>query len=107
MTRFLVPFCGAVLMAGSLLTDVSAQSAAAKVHVDAARAAIAPSTANAKRPYETFKALFDQVCTQPKLPDTMRVNDRSADVPRKEWFTWPVEIFDNLHFIGTKTAGTM
>ena len=35
----------------------------------------------------------------------MRTNDRSAIVPRKEWFTFPVEIFDNLHFIGTKTAG--
>jgi metallo-beta-lactamase class B len=35
----------------------------------------------------------------------MRTNDRSAVVPRKEWFTWPVEIFDNLHFIGTRTAG--
>ena len=35
----------------------------------------------------------------------MRTNDRSAVVPRKEWFTWPVEIFDNLYFIGTRTAG--
>jgi metallo-beta-lactamase class B len=83
----------------------NAQSSAAKVHVDAARSAMAPPVANAKRPYETFKALFDQVCTQPTLPDTMRTNDRTAVVPRKDWFTWPVEIFDNLHFIGTKTAG--
>ena len=105
MTRYLVPFCSAVLVAASLGTDVHAQSAAAKVHVDAARAAVAPSVANRNRPYETFKALFDQVCTEPKLPDQMRTNDRSAIVPRKEWFTWPVEIFDNLHFIGTKTAG--
>jgi metallo-beta-lactamase class B len=105
MTRFLVPVCSAVLVAGSLLADVQAQSAAAKVHVDAARAAVAPPSANRNRPYETFKALFDQVCTEPKLPDAMRTNDRSAVVPRKEWFTWPVEIFDNLHFIGTKTAG--
>ena len=105
MTRYLVPFCGAVLVAGGLHVDVQAQASAAKVHVDAARAAVAPATANRNRPYETFKALFDQVCTQPQGPDQMRTNDRSAVVPRKEWFTWPVEIFDNLHFIGTKTAG--
>jgi len=105
MTRWLVPWCGAVLVAGSLAADARAQSAAAKVHVDAARAAVAPPAANRNRPYETFKALFDQVCTEPKLPDQMRTNDRSAVVPRKEWFTWPVEIFDNLHFIGTRTAG--
>src|SRR5687768_8138556 len=102
MTRFLVPFCRVVLVAGSLVTDVHAQSAAAKVHVDAARAAVAPRVANPNRPYETFKALFDQACTAPTLPDQMRTNDRSAIVPRKEWFTWPVEIFDNLHFIGTR-----
>ena len=35
----------------------------------------------------------------------MRTNDRSAVLPRKEWFAWPANIFDNLHFIGTKTAG--
>jgi metallo-beta-lactamase class B len=106
MTRYLVPFCGAVVLAaGPLVADVNAQSAAARGHVDAARAAVAPSVANPDRPYETFKALFDQVCAEPRLPDTMRTNDRSAVVPREEWFTWPVEIFDNLVFVGTKTAG--
>jgi hypothetical protein len=77
------------------------------VHVDAARAAVAPSVANPNRPYDTFKALFDQACTEPKLPDTMRTNDRSAVVPRKEWFTFPVEIFDNLHFIGIDSKGNV
>src|SRR5688572_4783901 len=80
MTRRAGAFCGVVLAAGAFVADVNAQSSAAKVHVDAARAAVA-------------------------LPDAMRTNDRSAVVPRKEWFTWPVEIFDNLHFVGTKTAG--
>jgi len=105
MTRYLVPFCGVVLVAGSLVTDVNAQSAAARVHVDAARAALNPPVANPNAPFHSFKALFDQACTEPRLPDTMRTNDRSAIVPRKEWFTLPVEIFDNLHFIGTRTAG--
>ncbi len=105
MTRYLVPFCGAVLVAGSLVTDVSGQSDAARVHVDAARAAVDPPKANPNAPFHSFKALFDQACAEPTLPDAMRTNDRSAIVPRKEWFTWPVEIFDNLHFIGTRTAG--
>ena len=35
----------------------------------------------------------------------MRNNDRSAVLPRKEWFAWPANIFDNLYFIGTRTAG--
>jgi metallo-beta-lactamase class B len=105
MTRYLMPFWSVALAAGWLAPEVNAQSAAAKVHLDAARAAVAPPVVNPKRPYETFKALFDQACAAPTLPDQMRTNDRSAVVPRKEWFTWPVEIFDNLHFVGTKTAG--
>jgi metallo-beta-lactamase class B len=105
MARYVATVCCGVLLASVAVGTANAQSSAAKVHVDAARAAIAPPVANPKRPYETFKALFDQVCTQPTLPDAMRTNDRTAVVPRKDWFTWPVEIFDNLHFIGTKTAG--
>ena len=94
-----------VARARSLITGVNAQSAAAKVHVDAARAAVAPSVR-----IRTGHATRSRRCsirpgTEPKLPDTMRTNDRSAVVPRKEWFTFPVEIFDNLHFVGTKTAG--
>jgi metallo-beta-lactamase class B len=105
MMRYVVPFCSAALVAGSLVADVHAQPAAVQAHLDAARAAATPSVENPNRPYETFDALFDQVCAEPRLPDQMRMNDRSAIVPREEWFTWPVEIFDNLVFIGTKTAG--
>jgi metallo-beta-lactamase class B len=105
MTCYLVRFCSTVLVAGLLVLDVSAQPAAVKEHLDAARAAVAPAAENPNRPYETFAALFDQVCAEPRLPDQMRMTDRSAVVPRAEWYTWPAEIFDNLHFIGTKTAG--
>jgi metallo-beta-lactamase class B len=105
MARYVAAVCCGVLLASLGGGIANAQSASAKVHVDAARASLAPSVANPKRPYETFKALFDQACAEPTLPDAMRTNDRSAVVPRKDWFTWPVEIFDNLHFIGTKTAG--
>jgi metallo-beta-lactamase class B len=92
-------------MTGWGVQDAHAQAAAAKAHQDAARAAISPKVTDPRAAYRTFNALFDQVCTQPQLPDTMRETDRSAVVPRKDWFAWPAQIFDNLYFIGTKTAG--
>ena len=105
MTRLIAPVCCAALLAGGNAATANAQAAAAKVHVDGARAAVAaaPKTPNAA--LHTFKALFDQACTQPMLPDQMRTNDRSAVVPRKDWFAFPANVFDNLYFIGTKTAG--
>jgi metallo-beta-lactamase class B len=105
MTRYLAPLCGVLLLAGPGVQHAAAQAAAAKTRVDAARAAIAPSAATPSSKLHTFKALFDQVCVEPKGPDTMRVNDRSAVVPRKEWFAWPAGVFDNLYFIGTRNAG--
>ena len=105
MTRYLVPLSSALLVAGSLVADADAQPDAVTAHLDAARAAVAPAAANPNRPYETFDALFEQLCAEPRLPDEMRMTDRSAVLPREEWFTWPVEIFDNLIFIGTRAAG--
>ena len=103
--RYQVPLCCVVLLAGWGVQDTHAQAAAAKARLDAAQAAVAPKVANPKAPFHVYKALFDQVCTQPTLPDAMRENDRSAVVPRKDWFAWPANIFDNLYFIGTKSAG--
>lgn len=97
--------CCVVLLVSAGVGDVHAQGGAARVHVDAARAAVAPKAATLNAPLHTFKALFDQVCAEPRLPDQMRTNDRSAVLPRKEWFEWPANVFDNLYFIGTKTAG--
>src|ERR687896_1552665 len=107
MKRRVACALGAALMVGSLFGHLHAQAATARAHVDAARAAIAPKGADPKKapPFHVFQALFDQTCQEPKLPDVMRTNDRSAVVPRKEWFAWPANIFDNLYFIGTKTAG--
>jgi metallo-beta-lactamase class B len=107
MKRCVASACGAALLSGSLIAHLHAQAATAKADVDAARAAVAPKDADPKKapPFHVFQALFDQVCTPPKLPDAMRTEDRSAVVPRKEWFAWPANIFDNLYFIGTKTAG--
>jgi glyoxylase-like metal-dependent hydrolase (beta-lactamase superfamily II) len=99
-------FCLALLLSGALAIDAGAQAAAAQAHVAAAQAAMAPKVQNALRPFDTFKALFDQMCAQPKqLPDVIRVEDRSAPRPRKDWYEAPAQIFDNLYFIGTKGTG--
>ncbi|NOT27778.1 MAG: MBL fold metallo-hydrolase [Acidobacteria bacterium] len=105
MTRHLAPLCGLILVTAWPSTEAFAQAAAAAAHVKAAQALISPKVANPKAPFHNFKALFDQACTAPTLPDTVRVQDRSAVIPRKEWFAYPEQLFDNLFFIGTKTAG--
>ena len=106
MTRCLTSLCGVVLLTGSMTVEAHAQAAAANAHVEAAQAAIAPQTANPLAPFHIFQGLFDMVCAEPTLPDVMRTQERSADVvPRDEWFAWPADIFDNLYFIGTQTAG--
>ena len=102
--RYLASLCGVALITGWAAVDTHAQAAAARAHVEAARAVVAPKVVNPKAPFHSFQRLFSQVCAEPKLPDEMRVEDRSAVVPRKEWFAWPADIFDNLFFIGTKTA---
>ena len=105
MKRYLALFCSVLVLIVWVSADVNAQAVAAKAHVDAAKAAVAPKVANPKQPFHVFQALFDQMCAEPKLPDVMRVQDRSAAQPRKEWFAWPANLFDNLYFIGTKNTG--
>ena len=105
MTRYLAPVFGGVILVGWMAPNAYGQAAAARTHVEAARVAVAPKVVNPKAPFHVFKALFDQACTEPKLPDAMRGQDRSAVLPRKEWFAWPANLFDNLYFIGTRAAG--
>jgi metallo-beta-lactamase class B len=111
MTRYLTALCSVLLLAGwagwagRMAIDANAQAADAQAHVAAAKAAVAPKVANAKQPFHVFKDLFDQMCAEPRLPDVMRVQDRSTPQPRKEWYAWPANLFDNLYFIGTKGTG--
>ncbi len=105
MTRYLAIVCSVLLLVVCIAADANAQAAAAKAHVEAAKAAVAPKVADPKAPFHVFQAMFDQMCAEPKLPDVLRVQDRSAALPRKDWFAWPANIFDNLYFIGTKSAG--
>ena len=103
---FVSTLCLVLLVSAGLAIDAHAQAAAAQAHVAAAQAAVAPKVKNVLRPFDTFKALFDQMCAQPKqLPDVIRVEDRSAPRPRKDWYQAPAQIFDNLYFIGTKGTG--
>jgi metallo-beta-lactamase class B len=102
--RCAVSVCAIVMIALWTAPDARAQAAAARTHVEAARAAVNPKVANPLAPFHIFQRLFDQVCAEPTLPDQMSVENRSAIVPRKEWFAWPADIFDNLYFLGTKTA---
>jgi metallo-beta-lactamase class B len=103
--RGVAQFCGVVLLTGVAVQEVRAQAPAATGHVDAARAAIAPPATTLSTTLHTFQALFDQACAPPQLPDQVRTNDRSAVLPRKKRFAWPAHVFDNLYFIGTRTAG--
>jgi metallo-beta-lactamase class B len=105
MTRYLAILLTVFVLVGSLALDANAQATAAKAHVEAAKVALSPKIANPKAPFHVFQALFDQMCAEPKSPDTVRQLDRSAPPPRKDWFAFPANIFDNLYFIGTKSAG--
>ena len=109
MTRhlgFVAPaLCGALLVTGWLAGDAKAQVSEAAAHVAAARAAVAPSGATPAHPFHVFQFLADQLCAEPKLPDQMRQDNRTAPRARETWYRAPVKLFDNLYFIGTTGAG--
>ena len=106
MTRYLAPaLCNVLLLAGWVQTDANAQSDAARPHVAAARAAVAPSVGNPLQPFHVFDRLVDQMCEEPTLPDALRQRDRTAARPRADWYQPPAILFDNLYFIGTNGAG--
>ena len=93
-----------VLVTWSVL-DAHAQAAAALAHVAAAKAVATPGTPNAK-PYQNFTEMFEQFCAEPKGPDAVRPDsERFKPQPRDQWYYPPYKIFDNLYFIGTKSAG--
>jgi metallo-beta-lactamase class B len=85
--------------------SAQAQVPAALAHVAAAKAAALPTTPNAK-PYQNFTEMFEQFCAPPKGPDVVRPDsDRFKPQARDQWYYPPYKIFDNLYFIGTKSAG--
>ena len=88
-----------------LAVDASAQAAAAQAHVAAAKAAVAPKAPDAK-PWHVYQNLFNELCTENREIDAMRPAVAQGKLlPRADWYYPPHKFFDNLYFIGTKTAG--
>ena len=106
MKRYLtVVCCNVLLSAGWLATNANAQVAAAQAHVAAAKAAVSPKAANA-RPFHTYQNLFNELCSENRDIDAVRPNVAQGKLlPRADWYYPPHKFFDNLYFIGTKTAG--
>jgi len=95
-----------LLFASLVAIDANAQAAQAQAHLVAAQAAVSPRAADSKQAFHVFKTLFDQMCAPPKqLPDVMAQGTQSTPLPRKDWYQPPIQIFDNLYFIGTKSTG--
>ena len=97
-------FCGVVAIGA---TPARAQADVAQQHVAASKAAVSPKAGVPPRQeYLVYQALFDQFCVQPKnLPDKVRQEDRGPIPSRDKWYVPPVQMFDNLYFIGTNAAG--
>ncbi len=99
----------AVFVAIGAITAATARAQAevAQQHVAAAKAAVSPAGGVPPRQdYLVYQALFDQFCVQPKnLPDVVRNEDRGPIPSRDKWYVPPVQMFDNLYFIGTNAAG--
>jgi metallo-beta-lactamase class B len=106
----------AILASAALTIDVQAQAEAAQAHVAAAKAAVAPKTAN-PQPWHAFNSAFNQMCAEPK--PVARPQEVGKDVPlepgeaakliptpREKWYAPPAKVFDNLYYIGTKTEST-
>jgi glyoxylase-like metal-dependent hydrolase (beta-lactamase superfamily II) len=108
---FACKLCIALAAAAALLsvsaTNAHAQAAVAQQHVAASKAAVSPAGGVPPRQeYLVYQALFDQFCVPPKnLPDVVRQEDRGPVPPREKWYVPPVQMFDNLYFIGTNAAG--
>ena len=108
MTRYLAIFCCVLLAAVCIAVDANAQAAAAKTHVDAAKAAVAAKVNDPRvAPFHNYQALFEQMCAEPKLPDTVRAGSRivGSRFRARSGSRGPRIIFDNLYFIGTKQTG--
>ena len=105
MKQHVTVVCIFLLSIGWIAIDADAQASAAQAHVAAAKAAVTPKAADAK-PWHVYQNLFNELCTENRGIDAV-----AANVPqgkwegRGDWYYAPHKFFDNLYFIGTKTAG--
>lgn len=106
MKRHLTVVCCIFLsLATWLAIDANAQAAAAQAHVAAAKAVIAPKAPDAK-PWHVYENLFNELCSENRGIDSMApAIAQGTWQPRADWYYPPHKFFDNLYFIGTKTAG--
>jgi metallo-beta-lactamase class B len=89
------------------------QDDAAQAHLAAARAAVAPPVPDPEH-MRTYDSQFKLICLQPKPgarlapvgPGPAEEKDKLVAVPREQWYTPPVRVFDNLYYIGTQTEST-
>src|SRR5205085_1852008 len=76
-----------------------------QAHVAAAKAAVAPKAGNGQ-PWHVYQGLFNELCTENRAIDAMAANVAQGKWEgRGDWYYAPHKFFDNLYFIGTKTAG--
>jgi metallo-beta-lactamase class B len=102
-----IALIAAAVLLSTSATNARAQAAVAEQHVAAAKAAVTPAGGVPPRQeYLVYQAMFDQFCVPPKnLPDVVRQEDRGPVPSRDKWYVPPVQMFDNLYFIGTNAAG--
>ncbi len=110
MKRYLafVPYCLAILVVaghGNAISRVEArvQSDAVRQHLDIARDA-------AYRPGQDLTWVYDRLCFEPApVPAEPQAPVQAAPArrgppPRSVWYDEPAKVFDNLYYLGTRTA---
>jgi metallo-beta-lactamase class B len=116
MKLYLATIFAVALAAAGAAAGARAQSSA-DAHVAAAKAAIAPKTANPQQPWHDFQRPFMQQCAKPREnPQTEETGPnvplekgeaaKLVPTPFEKWYTPPIKIFDNLYYIGTKTESS-
>jgi metallo-beta-lactamase class B len=99
-----------------LTLDARPPAEAAQTHVEAAKAAVSPKTAN-PQPWHVFHSAFNQMCAEPRagarpqpvgkdVPLEPVEAAKLIPTPHEKWYAPPAKVFDNLYYIGTKTEST-
>ena len=104
-----------VFVAVAMFVGLIAANASAQALVDDADPHVAAAKAAAYRPGHNFTGPFNQICGE-RLPRRMRLDagvlvpeTRNSTAPtrgripeRSEWYQPPVQVFDNLYYVGSR-----
>ena len=111
MKRYLGTLCfgiGVLVLtgqvSGGVIAEAAPQSDQVQAHLDIARAA-------AYRPGQDLSWVYDRLCFEP-APEPAQPQAATAETapvrrgppPRSVWYDEPAEVFDNLYYLGTRTA---